>query len=326
MVLPSSSNSAPWANSSGLLPPAEALLKLQGHPELHALLSLLPSKQDMISLATELKTTWRQDLKVVQTDVSTLQSRMQALEDSQTSLQSQVSSIQSASATRDALHHSLISQMDDQENRNRRNNIRLRGVPELVRPQDLIPSLTKLFNNILGKDPGDRIEFDRAHRALRPQNADSSRPRDVVCRVHLYSLKEEVMRKARMAGDLTVAGAKIALYPDLSRRTLRLRASLRPLLSVLQARNIAYRWGFPFALHVRHHEDNLTFRSPADLPAFLKALDLPAVQLMDWDAAFLNIFTPPGVAAAEKRPMTMTPKHQRSRRRLGTPSPRGSTT
>lgn len=123
----------------------------------------------MSSLATELKTAWRQDLKTVQSDVATLQIRMQTLEDSQTSLKSLISSIQTASATRDALHHSLITQLDDQENRSRRNNIRLRGIPESVHPQDLINSLTKLFNSILGKDPDDKIEFDRAHRALRPQ-------------------------------------------------------------------------------------------------------------------------------------------------------------
>lgn len=249
-----------------LLPPEEAILTLQGHPELRALLSLLPSKQDMLSLTTELKTVWSQDLKTVQTDVTALQTRMQVLEDSQASLKSLASSIQTASAKRDELHHPLINQMDDQENHSRQNNIRLRGIPESVRPQDLIPSLTKLFNTIFGKYPKDKIEFDRAHRALRPQSADPSRPQDVVCRVHLYSLKEEIMRKARVTGDLTIEGSKIGLFPDLSRRTLRLRASLRPLLSILQAQNIVYRWGFPFALHVRHQDTTLTFRSPANLP------------------------------------------------------------
>lgn len=61
-----------------------------------AVLCLLPSKQDIILLATELKTAWRQDLQTVQTDVTTLQARMQTLEDSQASLKSLVSSIQSA--------------------------------------------------------------------------------------------------------------------------------------------------------------------------------------------------------------------------------------
>lgn len=316
----------PMPRSASLIPPEEAHLVLQGHPELQALLSLLPSKQDMQILATELKASWQQDLQVVQTDISTLQDRMQTMEDSHASLQTQVASIQSASATRDVLHRSLITQLDDQENRSRRNNVRLRGVPESIRPQDLAASLTKLFNSILGRSPEDKVELDRAHRALRPQSPDSARPRDVICRIHLYSLKEEIMRKARTSGDLTINGSKIDLFPDLSRRTLRLRASLRPLLNALQTRNIVYRWGFPFALHVRHQDTILTFRSPADLPAFLKALDLPPIQLPDWDSAFLNLFPPTGTGAAEKRPLSLTPKHQRSRRRLGTPSSRGTAT
>lgn len=317
---------APVSSSASLIPPEEALLALQGHPELQALLSLLPSKQDMLTLATEMRASWQRDLHVVQTDVSTLQARVQTMEDSHASLQSQVSSLQQASATRDALHRSLITQMDDQENRNRRNNVRLRGVPESIRPQDLTISLTRFFNSILGRGPEEKIELDRAHRALRPQSTDPSRPRDVICRIHLYSLKEEIMRKARTSGELTINGSKIDLFPDLSRRTLRLRASLRPLLNALQSRNIVYRWGFPFALHVRHHDTTLTFRTPADLPILLKALDLPPIRLPDWDLAFLNLFPPTDTGTAEKHPLALTPKHQRSRRRLGPPSSSGTGT
>lgn len=60
--------------SNHLLPPEVALWTLQGHPKLQALLSLLPSEHDMQTLTCKLKSTWRQDLQIVQTDFSTLQS------------------------------------------------------------------------------------------------------------------------------------------------------------------------------------------------------------------------------------------------------------
>lgn len=303
-----------------LPPPEVALLALKGHPELQALLSLLPSKQDMHTLASELKTAWRQDLQTVQTEVDVLQTRVQKLEEIQTTMQQELDAAKSSSATGESLHCSLISQLDDLENRNRRNNIRLRGIPESVQTQDLIPSLTKLFNTILGREPETTIAFDRAHRALRPQSSDPTRPRDVICRIHLYSLKDDIMRKARMLPDLTIQASKIALFPDLSRRTLRLRAATKPLLAVLQARKIPYRWGFPFALHAHLQDRSAILRTPVDLPSFLKTFDLPDISLPDWDAAFFNVFSPAddtGGPAPRKHPLAMTPRQQRTRRRLG---------
>lgn len=173
-------------SSSSLLSPEVAMMTLQDHPELRALLSLLPSKQDMCTLASDFKSAWCQDL---QTDVGELQQKVQRLEDSQASMQQLISSVQTSSSARDSLHHTLVAHMNVLENRNRRNNVRLRGVPQSIRTPDLIPTLTKFFNSILGRDPDTRIEFARAHRALRPQIPDPTHPQDIVCRIHLYVLK-----------------------------------------------------------------------------------------------------------------------------------------
>lgn len=52
------------------------------------------------------------------------------------------------------------------------------------------------FNDLLGEPPTKHIEMDRAHQALRPKDP-TSKPSDVICRVHSYPLKEDIMRKAR---------------------------------------------------------------------------------------------------------------------------------
>lgn len=148
----------------------------------------------------------------------------------------------------------------------------------------LIPSLTKLFNSLLGKEPDNHIEFDRAHRALCPQSTNPARPRVIVCRIHLYSLKEEIMRKACMYAGLTIADSKVTLFPDLSKCTLWLRAFTKPLLALLQARNILYHWSFPFSIHVRHQDVSATLRSHFNLQIFLKTMGLSEVTLPDWDS------------------------------------------
>lgn len=84
-------------------------------------------------------------------------------------------------------HLFLLQQhIDDIENRNRRNNLRVRGLPESIQSSDLHNALTTFFNNILGRPPTAHIELNRADRALRPASGDKNRPRDVICRVHFF--------------------------------------------------------------------------------------------------------------------------------------------
>lgn len=143
-----------------LLPPDAALQTLQSHPELQALLSLLPSKQDMATLANDLKATWRQDLHVVKSDVAALQERVQKLEASQVSTQKLLSTLQASSVVQISRQQALAAQLDNLANRNRKNNIRLQGIPETIRTQDITPTLTKIFNSLLGKAADAPLEID----------------------------------------------------------------------------------------------------------------------------------------------------------------------
>lgn len=74
------------------------------------------------------------------------------------------------------------------------------------------------------------MELDRIHRALGPRLNDPARPRDVICRLHHYTHKENIVRKAWKVGNFD--GAPIKILPGLSRATLLCRAMLRPLLDL----------------------------------------------------------------------------------------------
>lgn len=68
--------------------------------------------------------------------------------------------------------------LEDLDNRNRRNNLRVRGVPEAV--TDLIPAAQKLFQSLLPDSPVAAFSCDRIHRAHRPKPPDHKPPRDIV--------------------------------------------------------------------------------------------------------------------------------------------------
>lgn len=103
--------------------------------------------------------------------------------------------------------------------RSRRNNLRLRGIPEATGPEDLVETVTAIFHKLLDSPPPS-LEIDRVHRTLGPKSTDPSRPCDVLCRLHRYAKKEVILRRAWELGDLDFDGANIQILPDLSRATL----------------------------------------------------------------------------------------------------------
>ncbi|CAH2329719.1 Hypothetical predicted protein, partial [Pelobates cultripes] len=154
---------------------------------------------------------------------------------------------------------------EDLDNRGRRSNIRVRGIPESAGDEDVEALLRALFRGILGAETPATIEFDRAHRANRLRTMEGT-PRDVICCMHQYKLKEKIMAKARSRPTWRFQDADVALYQDLSPLTLEARRALRPITTQLQERRITYKWGYPFALLARNLEDATTLPPPHVIP------------------------------------------------------------
>ncbi|CAH2251530.1 Hypothetical predicted protein [Pelobates cultripes] len=90
------------------------------------------------------------------------------LEEERGVLQAQITNI-SSTIDSHLLHFAATQRhIDDLDNRGRRNNLRIRGLPE-TQGEDLTLVLTELLNLILGVPSYNPIIFDRAHRSLRPR-------------------------------------------------------------------------------------------------------------------------------------------------------------
>lgn len=100
-----------------------------------------------------------------------------------------------------------------------------------------------------------------------------------------FKLKEDILKQAR--GRRLVHGdSPIQIYQDLSGITLQHRWDLKPLLDALRAREIRYKWKFPFCLAASHQGHNASLRVPEDLPRFCETLGLPLVSVPDWYAPY----------------------------------------
>lgn len=175
-----------------------------------------------------------------------------------------------------AIKHSvtqLQAQQEDLENRERRQNLRIRGIPEKIEDRDLRSYLLSLFNVVAPNIPDIDWRLDRAHRSLAPKPPAGANPRDVVVRFHYYDSKEALTIATR--NQLDFKGSRIQIFNDLSPITLARRRNLRPLTLHLQTHKVSYRWGFPFRLSASRDGIQYSLRDLQESEAFLRNLGLP---------------------------------------------------
>lgn len=80
----------------------------------------------------------------------------------------------------------LRPQLDEQENRQRRKNLRVAGFPEGVEGNNAVAFLKKWLPTILGLP--DKPEIERAHRMLRRKPQEGGMPRAFVIKFLLIQL------------------------------------------------------------------------------------------------------------------------------------------
>uniref|UniRef100_A0A8C5PAB4 Uncharacterized protein n=1 Tax=Leptobrachium leishanense TaxID=445787 RepID=A0A8C5PAB4_9ANUR len=252
--------------------------------EVRETLRHLPTKRDLESLFSRFEAKFDAKFAELGADVRQLGGRVQDLEEDRDASMAHLDRLQAQINEQSRYVTDLRRSVDDLDNRGRRNNVRIRGVPESEDTEDIPLTLRTLFNALLERPPD---------RALRPRGAPSAPPRDIICRIHHFPLKEEIMQAARKKRSITHDGHAVEVYQDLSRFTLQARRHLKPITDVLRDRDIRYRWGYPFALTVRRDNQLMSIMEPGDVPEFICALDLPQVEVTNWHGGDLLDFPLP---------------------------------
>lgn len=290
---------------------------LGGDAELRSILMALPTKTDIAALIATVEATHRKEMQAVRAEVNTLTTRMEVGENSLAALERRVIVVEGKQdAQTEALQEQAL-RLEEMEDRSRRNNLRLRGLPEATGPEDLEDTAVAIFRSLPGTDLPEHVEIDRIHCALGPKPTDPLRPRDVICRIHHYIQKEQILRKAWAAEDPEIDGATVKILPDLSRATLQRRAILKPLLDLARRKGATYRWGYPFSVTFRKDQRSFTLRKPDALPALLAFLDAEPIDVPDWLGPLPK---PTGRPFMPRMGNNSQPRQQRSRRQSRAPS------
>ncbi|KAJ1192044.1 hypothetical protein NDU88_001356 [Pleurodeles waltl] len=131
----------------------------------------------------------------------------------------------------------LHYRLEDLENKSRRSNIRIRGVPVQAIVGPLKGFVIRLFKYVGPALDDQDIIPDRTHWTGHPFQTPGQ-PQDILTCLHHYKEKEQILTTVRDKNAIDFEGHKLYLFQDLSRWALQRQHALRPVTTLLQGRGI----------------------------------------------------------------------------------------
>uniref|UniRef100_H3AIF2 L1 transposable element RRM domain-containing protein n=1 Tax=Latimeria chalumnae TaxID=7897 RepID=H3AIF2_LATCH len=142
----------------------------------------------------------------------------------------------------------LRNRLDDQENRARRNNVRILSFPEGVEQGNPTRFLGEILPALLKLPEGTDFSIERAHRSFAPKPAPGQRPRTFVVKFLRFPMKELLLKVAQELGKVDWDGHNILFFPDLSKALQDRRRLFLPVKKILRDKNVKFCWGGGFEM------------------------------------------------------------------------------
>ncbi len=162
-------------------------------------------------------------------------------------------------------------------NRSRRNNVRLVGLPEGVEGSNAAGFLRVNLSRWIPSLKGRNIEIDRAHRVY-DGGRGSDRPRTLIFRVLRWHDRSEILKGARRAYPVKCTHDNVTLlfFPDFSPVTAAKRKSLVPVLRTMTALGLQPFLAYPAVIKLRHGGEQRCFDSLRKAEDFVSSLSQKA--------------------------------------------------
>lgn len=142
------------------------------------------------------------DLDKIRGRLSEAEGRISTVEDQQSSHSSEITELQS-------LVHTLVNKVDDAENRQQRNNIRIVGLPEGEEGSHPAIFAESLFKNVLKlPDMPPTYVVERAHRVPTGRHPEGAPPRPFLVRFLNYRDRDMILAEARKHAELPYENTK----------------------------------------------------------------------------------------------------------------------
>ncbi|RXN10108.1 LINE-1 type transposase domain-containing 1 [Labeo rohita] len=252
----------------GLADPEPATEPLDGSHDIANIYTILTKiSGDMDGIAEIRKTTASVEAKLsaLITRLDEVEKRVEFLEGAEKELKA------NPPATKLELDQ-LWDKVEDMENRSRRNNIRIVGIPEGKEGQDTVRFLDGLIPNLIDSS-GRQLEIERAHRSPSQRPSSTDRPRPILARFLRSADRDFVLRAARIKGNLSWENNNIMIFPDFARSTQLKRDRFKECKKILHTKKVSFALLYPAKLRIDAKDGRKTFSCPRQAMAFIEKME-----------------------------------------------------
>ncbi|KAJ1178591.1 hypothetical protein NDU88_003836 [Pleurodeles waltl] len=191
------------------------------------------------------------ETKSLRSDIAGFQSRVTGLEQGMGSLETQADASQ------------------DMEDRSRRDNIRLLGIPENKEGTDIQAFLGSTIPKLTSLDFDPPLEFQRAHRVGPKRSDKSSRPRPIIACLLRHNQTRQILQAACSHGPFRIDQHDIRITADYSKETKESRKAFLALRPRLRQLEMKYGLFDPARMWVTKNGVSKDFYNPEELRLFL---------------------------------------------------------
>ncbi|CAH2307367.1 Hypothetical predicted protein [Pelobates cultripes] len=138
------------------------------------------TKRHIKSLLKDICSLFQADLAIVREDAHSLTGRVKLTEEEVTALQTKQTAMQETPDKTIQAQEGMAGKLADKEDKNRRNNIKLRGMPENVAMAKLLQYLLHLFHHLLPPKRAKAIILNGCYHIPKPPNGQKSSTRDLI--------------------------------------------------------------------------------------------------------------------------------------------------
>ena len=208
------------------------------------------------------------------TDLSNVADRVSHVENKMGEYASTINALVDANESAEDDIDILKAKVAEIEDRSRRNNLKVRGIPESIKQPELRGYMAQLLTSLLPDLSELDFTIDRIHRLPKPAYLPDSIPRDVILRLHFYHTKERLMAVSRQKDKVPAPYSNLQFYTDLSQYTLQKRRNLVTITKALRNHKLSYKWGFPTELIVTKDDKDYVIDSMAKGLALLQSWEI----------------------------------------------------
>lgn len=203
------------------------------------------------------------DISFIRHDLQNVRERLSAAEERISTVEDTVKPLSVELKRHTAAISHLMQKSDDFENRLRRNNIRLIGVPEKAEGSNPTDFFEKWLLQLVGKERlSSLFAVERAHRVPTRALPPGAPPRPVLARILHFKDRDTILRAARDLPDIKIDNGKISIFPDFSAEVQRRRLQFFDVKKRLRVLQLPYSMLYPARLRVVAPNGSQFFESP----------------------------------------------------------------